>query len=532
MKFQCDGCKTRYSIADEKVRGKVLKIRCKTCAAVITVRDAAVAAPRLTAEPVPAAGPVTPMVSATGGRRVARAASQTIQLSGVSAPVMAATPAARPARDGTNPRAMLPEANVPEEWYLSIDGHQEGPLTPDQARARVSKKAPSVEMFAWRDDFEEWLPVEEVPVLAVHLPRRRGGTVPPAPMPEATPPPQLEGAAPTASLPVSAEAAPAAADEHPDFQIGEASRLVKLPILPPPPGRSGSDGGLPGVSASTSDPRADSSLKLNIVSLSTEMVAAAPPSSAANASGNLSAPAPRPRRKLSLAFIVGAVAAVALIAVVVVVLGMGGDQAAPQAPAGDDSVLVTNFYKSDNPLFKREPANGKTTTTEAAEGEEEAIEIEPEAAAAEPSKTRRPRRVPSASTNEPLVALAPGTPRSDPPRMGAAPRREKVDSFGGGVDDELGPLTPDDVRSTYGANEVGLKRCYERSLKSDPAASTVSKMVVKITITPAGTVSDITVPDKGSDLGACVAGSIKNWRFRKSTGEFTTEFTVFFAKRG
>ncbi|HEY0477595.1 MAG TPA: GYF domain-containing protein [Kofleriaceae bacterium] len=39
MKFLCDRCKTRYSIGDERVRGKILKIRCKNCANVITVRE-------------------------------------------------------------------------------------------------------------------------------------------------------------------------------------------------------------------------------------------------------------------------------------------------------------------------------------------------------------------------------------------------------------------------------------------------------------------------------------------------------------
>src|SRR5690349_2296099 len=39
VKFLCDRCKTRYSIADDRVRGKILKIRCKNCANVITVRE-------------------------------------------------------------------------------------------------------------------------------------------------------------------------------------------------------------------------------------------------------------------------------------------------------------------------------------------------------------------------------------------------------------------------------------------------------------------------------------------------------------
>ncbi|HET9621520.1 MAG TPA: zinc-ribbon domain-containing protein, partial [Kofleriaceae bacterium] len=39
MKFLCDRCNTRYSIGDERVRGKILKIRCKHCSNVITVRE-------------------------------------------------------------------------------------------------------------------------------------------------------------------------------------------------------------------------------------------------------------------------------------------------------------------------------------------------------------------------------------------------------------------------------------------------------------------------------------------------------------
>ena len=39
MKFVCDKCRTKYTIADEKVRGKVLKIRCKNCGNIIEVRE-------------------------------------------------------------------------------------------------------------------------------------------------------------------------------------------------------------------------------------------------------------------------------------------------------------------------------------------------------------------------------------------------------------------------------------------------------------------------------------------------------------
>jgi len=38
MKIVCDACGAKYSIADEKVRGKVFKIRCKRCSNIIVVR--------------------------------------------------------------------------------------------------------------------------------------------------------------------------------------------------------------------------------------------------------------------------------------------------------------------------------------------------------------------------------------------------------------------------------------------------------------------------------------------------------------
>ena len=38
MKIVCDNCTTKYSIADEKVRGKVFKIKCKKCSHIIVVK--------------------------------------------------------------------------------------------------------------------------------------------------------------------------------------------------------------------------------------------------------------------------------------------------------------------------------------------------------------------------------------------------------------------------------------------------------------------------------------------------------------
>ena len=56
MKIVCDACSAKYSIADEKVKGKVFKIRCKKCSNIIVVRGNAGAAAAEESAAAPAAG--------------------------------------------------------------------------------------------------------------------------------------------------------------------------------------------------------------------------------------------------------------------------------------------------------------------------------------------------------------------------------------------------------------------------------------------------------------------------------------------
>ena len=38
MKFLCDQCKAKYQIADEKVQGKTLRMKCRKCGHIIEIR--------------------------------------------------------------------------------------------------------------------------------------------------------------------------------------------------------------------------------------------------------------------------------------------------------------------------------------------------------------------------------------------------------------------------------------------------------------------------------------------------------------
>src|SRR5579859_2699345 len=118
MKFVCDSCNTKYSIADERVHGRVLKIRCKTCDHVITVREE---------HKTPAPGNIADLA-----RGVGDGDDHTV----VSMPP---APTAEPAAD---------------EWYVSFDGEQEGPMPLARALDRVRAERPKgKEAHAWKPGF-------------------------------------------------------------------------------------------------------------------------------------------------------------------------------------------------------------------------------------------------------------------------------------------------------------------------------------------------------------------------------------------
>ena len=135
MKFLCDRCKTRYSIGDERVRGKILKIRCKNCANVITVREG-MAAP-VEVDPERRKRPTTqapPTDALPGGALGAAFASQLAK----------------------------PPPALEEEWYVSIDGQQQGPFTLADAQRWVASKPITAELHCWSEGFDDWLPVDKV----------------------------------------------------------------------------------------------------------------------------------------------------------------------------------------------------------------------------------------------------------------------------------------------------------------------------------------------------------------------------------
>jgi predicted Zn finger-like uncharacterized protein len=114
MKIVCEACQAKYSISDDKVRGRAFKIRCKKCSHIIVVR------------------------AADGG-------------SG-AAPLPAG-------ETGSVPTASSTE----HSWHIVVDGEQVGPLSASDIRARLSRGEVSGDTYIWREGMADWLKLSTVP---------------------------------------------------------------------------------------------------------------------------------------------------------------------------------------------------------------------------------------------------------------------------------------------------------------------------------------------------------------------------------
>ncbi len=105
MKIVCESCGAKYSIADEKVAGKVFKIRCKKCSAVIVVKGD------------------------------------------------------QPA-EGENAGAF--DYGSDAVWHVVVAGEQQGPFAPRQIGELLAEGKIDWEAYVWREGMDGWQPAKDV----------------------------------------------------------------------------------------------------------------------------------------------------------------------------------------------------------------------------------------------------------------------------------------------------------------------------------------------------------------------------------
>lgn len=193
MKFLCGSCKTKYQISEEKVRGKVLTIRCQKCGSKVRVREPAKAlttGEAFLAEVIEEAA--TSAGSTVKHRAVAANAGSRVPTSdlGVAdfddqeeAPTRIAVGVATPA-------PAPPDPNTSVEWFTATDGKQQGPFTYAELLRRIGAREVGPSHYVWNQSMGPWTRVRELPELAKLVPpepaKKKSTSPPPLPAPRPT----------------------------------------------------------------------------------------------------------------------------------------------------------------------------------------------------------------------------------------------------------------------------------------------------------------------------------------------------------
>jgi predicted Zn finger-like uncharacterized protein len=252
MQFSCESCKANLQIADERIRGKRLIVRCKRCGVQIRIVDPALqtpprgtppsgrpkvssALPRGAATPPGGVPPAGSPSSAPAPRRGWEAEDTRAMDSEVlekalraskpeeAASAFQAAPAPRvtpppPPRDPPAPR----DAPV---WFAIVQGKQLGPITRAELALQASAGQVGPRTYLWKEGMESWIRAKEVTEL---VPFFAAPPTPPPPPAEETPAAQSPGAPhPRRELPFETRAASGGSQEREE---------PASPDAPTPPG--------------------------------------------------------------------------------------------------------------------------------------------------------------------------------------------------------------------------------------------------------------------------------------------------------
>ena len=152
MKVTCESCGSKYTIKDEKVRGKRVKIRCKGCKSPIVVDGTALDG------------------SGSDGADSEAASDQPTSL----APEAESTDTASMDAAGASPEAALATATAPaasvgqERWSVNLSETDSRDMTVEEIVAAWGTLVTD-DAYVYKPGFADWKPILEVPELAALL---------------------------------------------------------------------------------------------------------------------------------------------------------------------------------------------------------------------------------------------------------------------------------------------------------------------------------------------------------------------------
>jgi predicted Zn finger-like uncharacterized protein len=197
LKFLCENCRAKYQIADEKVAGRTVRMKCRKCGHLIEVEASVTEsstvskAPPAPARPVGMPGAVGARPPTSADRAVEGRSSWSSEAESPGAPAAASDASPRPAGAAAGglagafskavalPKerlsaasaasAVLSSSRDTEEWYVGINGVPVGPVRLTELRRKAAAGAITPDSLVWREGFEEWVPLRTFPELLAML---------------------------------------------------------------------------------------------------------------------------------------------------------------------------------------------------------------------------------------------------------------------------------------------------------------------------------------------------------------------------
>src|SRR4051812_1276901 len=241
MKFLCGNCKAKYQIADEKVTGRTLRMKCRRCDHDILIDGHSMPAshpPAPTMAPAPRRGGVSVIPGPGRGGSGAHVQPKPPRAPGIPAPPARALTRSQPPsalsadfRRHVAAPPEVPQRSAPYDlWHVAIQDVPVGPMTRDELARKIDAGAVTPESLCWREGMDDWRPLGDLPELAQLLRRPRDASRPrgeparpqrgePSRTSRGRPPPSVPGGSShsgsrSAPLPLAQVASEESADEE------------------------------------------------------------------------------------------------------------------------------------------------------------------------------------------------------------------------------------------------------------------------------------------------------------------------------
>src|SRR4051812_19197334 len=155
MRFTCESCKALLQIADDRIRGKRVAVRCTKCGTRMEIADPALPR-RPAARAVDAAASPTPAQQGASDEDTRAMDSDLLER------------AVRASKDDLTAATFAADP-VPQEtaaWFAMLGGKQAGPMTFEEIGAHIESGAVNPRTYLWREGMEAWAHARDVAEVA------------------------------------------------------------------------------------------------------------------------------------------------------------------------------------------------------------------------------------------------------------------------------------------------------------------------------------------------------------------------------